>query len=104
MLSEALGVSANFVRSSDLLNEGVKGMRLINICKQLDGDYYLSGPAARDYIIEKEFDDANITLDYIQYSYPEYPQNFGEFEHYLSLLDLIFNCGPNALEFIRKNG
>jgi hypothetical protein len=104
LLSDALGINANFVKSSDLRNEGLKGMRLINICKQLEGDYYLSGPAARDYIIEEEFDDANIKLDYIQYSYPEYPQSFGEFDHYLSVLDLIFNCGPNALEFIRNNG
>jgi hypothetical protein len=32
--------------------------------------------------------------------YPEYPQRHPPFEHAVSILDLLFNAGPDAPEFI----
>jgi hypothetical protein len=32
--------------------------------------------------------------------YPEYPQRFPPFEHGVSILDLLFNTGPEAPQFI----
>ena len=32
--------------------------------------------------------------------YPEYPQLFPPFEHSVSILDLLFNTGPEAHTFI----
>ena len=34
--------------------------------------------------------------------YPEYPQLFGEFEHGVTVLDLIFNEGPNARQYMKS--
>jgi len=42
-------------------------------------------------------------LVYKQYSYPEYPQLYPPFEHGVSVLDLLFNAGPDARSYIFTN-
>ena len=39
-----------------------------------------------------------IVQDFI---HPEYPQLFGDFASHLSIVDLLFNCGPETLERIK---
>ncbi len=39
-------------------------------------------------------------MDYSRY--PEYAQLFPPFEHAVSIIDLIFNEGPNAPEFMKS--
>jgi hypothetical protein len=74
-----------------------KTERLANICAQAQGEAYISGPAARDYIDESLFMDRGIDLVWFEYSgYPEYPQLWGDFIHGVSILDLLFNCGKDA--------
>ena len=69
------------------------------------GDEYLSGPAAQDYIVESLFDEAGIKLTWMDYSgYPAYPQLFGEFEHGVTILDLLFNVGPDAPRYMKSFG
>jgi hypothetical protein len=34
--------------------------------------------------------------------YPEYRQLHGDFEHAVSVLDLLFNTGPDALRYLRR--
>ena len=62
--------------------------------KRFNGDYYVSGPLAKNYIDENEFSKRNIELCYKDYSgYPEYKQLYPPFSHYVSVLDLLFNVG-----------
>lgn len=100
LLCDVLGVTADFVNSKDLNAEGVKDERLIDICKKVGATTYLSGPAAKDYIDPLRFEDAGINLEYITYEYPQYAQLHGEFDHYVSVLDLIFNCGSDIKPLI----
>lgn len=75
--------------------------RLVFLCKTAGADYYLSGPAAKDYLEEECFAQAGIQLAYIDYSgYPEYKQLHPPFTHQVSVLDLIFMCGPRAGDYI----
>ena len=61
----------------------------------------LSGPAAKDYLQEEPFSDAGVTVAYMDYSgYPEYHQLYPPFEHRVSILDLIFNEGPDAGRYL----
>lgn len=79
-----------------------KTERLVDLCKQAGGTEYISGPAAKDYIEDRYFDEAGIKLSWFNYSgYPEYPQLWGEFVHDVSILDLLFNCGKDARKFMR---
>lgn len=79
--------------------------RLVDLCRQAGADEYLSGPAARSYIEEKPFSDAGIALTFMDYSgYPEYRQLYPPFEHQVSILDLIFNQGPDAQNYLKSFG
>lgn len=96
-----LSVERRFLRSSDLSPVGSKDDRLIDIVRKVDGSFYLSGPAARDYIVPQKFADAGIELAYQDYAgYPEYPQISDPFDPHVSALDLLFAVGPAAPEYI----
>lgn len=97
-----LGITTKISCSWDYqLIEG-KTERLVDLCKQAGGSQYISGPAAKDYIQESVFADHGIKLSWFDYTgYPEYPQLWGEFVHGVTILDLLFNCGPNAGRFMR---
>lgn len=98
---EFLRVETEFVDSRELHASGSKQDKLIDLLIKTGADYYLSGPAARNYIEEKGFVEAGIELQYKDYSgYPEYRQPHLPFEHGVSVLDLLFNCGPSSTEFI----
>lgn len=75
--------------------------RVIEICKHVGATHYLSGPAAKSYIEPQKFEMAAISLEYKEYAhYPEYPQRYGEFEHAVSIVDLLCNCGPESSQYI----
>ncbi len=79
-----------------------KTERLINLCKQAGATDYLSGPSARGYLDEALFVQAGIRLHYADYSeYPEYNQLFPPFNPYVSVLDLIFNTGNKAKQYMK---
>ena len=98
-----LGIKTKITWSSDYELVDGKTERLIGLVKSAGGDYYLSGPAAKDYIVEDLFKESNIKLEWMDYSnYPEYTQLSDVFEHKVSILDLIFNEGPNATKFMKS--
>lgn len=79
-----------------------KSERLAGLCSDAGGTEYVSGPSARDYIDEKVFADRDLKLTWFDYTgYPAYPQLWGEFTHNVTILDLIFNCGKDAVNFMR---
>lgn len=98
-----LGISTPFTWSREYAGEGQKTDRLVAICTAAQADAYLSGPSARDYIEPETFSAANVILEYMDYSgYPEYPQRGVGFEHGVSILDLLFNTGHKATEFMKS--
>ncbi len=103
LLARALAIKVEFVNSKDLNSKGSRDDKLIDICQKLGATHYLSGPSAKNYIVQEKFDSANIELEYMNYSYPEYSQINGDFDHYVTVLDVIFNCGPDAGKFIFTN-
>ena len=106
LLSHELGItSTRFLRSSELTGiDGIKTDRLIQILKRVGAKHYISGPAARNYIEAKKFDQAGITLEYIEYNYPEYPQLYPPFDLYVTILDLLFMTGEKAADYLFQTG
>lgn len=99
-----LGITAKISSSSDYQLVDGKTERLADLCQQAGGTEYTSGPAAKDYIEEHCFSERGIRLNWFDYSgYPEYPQLWGEFEHGVSILDLLFNCGKDSAKFMKWN-
>jgi WbqC-like protein family len=74
-----------------------KTARLVSLCQQAGASTYVSGPSARDYIDLGLFEEAGIAVEFFDYKgYPEYPQQYPPFKHDVSILDLLFNQGPDA--------
>lgn len=103
LIAKALDIDCKWVKASDLKIDGSKdGDKVIKICKELNCNYFINGPASKEFMNEELFKKEDITLDYIDYSYPEYDQLHTPFNHYVTVLDLIFCCGPKALNKIRE--
>jgi hypothetical protein len=100
-LARELGIShTRFLRSSELEATGQKTDRLVQILSQVGADHYISGPSAREYIEIEKFTSAGITMEYMDYNYPEYPQLHPPFDPFVSILDLLFMTGPEASKYI----
>lgn len=98
---ELLGIQTEFRDAAEFQAVGSKTDRLVDLCVKAGATHYLSGPAARTYIKPERFQEAGVQLEYKDYSgYPEYPQQSDSFEHAVSILDLIFNVGPAAPDYI----
>ena len=77
--------------------------KLLSICQQADATTYLSGPAAKEYFDLSLAQQMGIEVEWMDYSgYSEYSQLNPPFEHGVSILDLIFNEGPNAKKFMKS--
>ena len=103
-IAELLGIrSVEFLCSSELGEiHGEKTERLIQILEHLGANHYLSGPSARNYLDEDMFKKSGIQLEYMAYDYPEYPQFYPPFESQVSILDLLFMVGCDALDYIHN--
>ena len=48
------------------------------------------------------FKKEGIQVFFQDYKHPQYNQLYGSFEPYLSVIDLLFNCGPDSLSILKK--
>ncbi|QVM89948.1 WbqC family protein [Pseudomonas entomophila] len=104
-LCALLNIHTPLYRSEHLgRSEAGKNERLIHLCQALGATEYLSGPAASSYLDEAAFAAAGLDVSYMSYAgYPEYPQLFGAFEHAVSVVDLLFNTGSEASNFLERH-
>ncbi len=93
-------INTQFTRSSCLLSTGNKTDKLISILQIIGADQYLTGPSARNYIEEAKFADNHITLEYMKYDYREYSQLYPPYDPQVSIIDLLFMMGQDALQLI----
>lgn len=99
---EILGINTTFKDSREYCLTKSKGDRVLELLNKTQATYYLSGPAAKDYIDESLFKKANIELAWMDYSgYREYNQLYPPFEHGVSIIDLIFNTGEDARKYMK---
>ena len=97
-----LNISTQISASSEYTLDDDKSARLAHLTLQASGNIYVSGPSAKNYIDENIFKKNNIQLDWFDYSgYTEYNQLWGKFIHNVSILDLLFNCGPEASKYMK---
>jgi hypothetical protein len=98
-----LNIKTKIIDSRQFQLQEDKTARLVDICKVLNATEYLTGPAAKSYMDESQFEKENIKLTYFSYEgYPEYPQLYPPFEHGVTILDVIFNCGKESYKYILK--
>lgn len=96
-----LGITTQFADSRDYAVEGKKFGRLLDLLVKLHAEEYVSGPSAKNYLDDEQIEALGIKLVYKSYDgYPDYPQRFPPFEHAVSILDVLFNTGPDAPSYI----
>lgn len=92
-----------FIKSSMMEGiEGVKTDRVLNILKEIGADEFVCNPGAKVYIEKSKFEDENIDFYWFEFKHPVYPQLGKEFIPFLSVIDLLFNTGPKAKDYIRS--
>lgn len=98
---ELLGIHTVFTDARTYPAQGAKLDRILDLLRLSGAASYLSGPLAANYLESSRFEASGIALELKDYSdYPEYAQLHPPFEHTVSVLDLIFNTGPHAPEYI----
>ena len=102
-LKEEIGIETPLLRSSNMNITGEKTERLLSICRELGATHYLSGEAAKDYILEEDFSNQGIELEYQKYEHPVYPQRYPGFVPQMSTIDLLFNCGERSLDILNQH-
>jgi hypothetical protein len=81
-----------------------KSERLVNICVSAGASEYVSGPSAKNYLDERIFDESGVDVSWFNYDgYKEYRQLWEGFNHDVSILDLLFNLGKDAREFVKRS-
>jgi len=103
-LSGCLGVQIRCVRASELGVEGKRSGLLASIAEKLGATEYLSPIGSALYLIQEsqEFLNRDIKIFFHNYTHPTYRQLFPPFVAYASVVDLLFNEGPQALGIIRS--
>lgn len=86
-------IKTKFVLSSSLNINTSRENRIIDICKALNGDVYLSGLGAKAYQNEENFVRNGIVLRYSNFIPFQYPQQWGNFLANVSIIDFLMNCG-----------
>tara|TARA_Y100001954_G_scaffold111289_1_gene120670 strand:+ start:141 stop:821 length:681 start_codon:yes stop_codon:yes gene_type:complete len=94
---EVLNINTKILRAEDFSLSGNKNDRLIQLCKSLNANIYLSSPSAKSYINEKLFKENSISLDWMKYEYKfSYPQFSDEFYCNVSIIDMICHLGEES--------
>lgn len=98
-----LDIDTKIILSSDICSDNISGdQRILYILEKLNCSSYISGtgPGSLRYIKEDDFKQRNIELIWQHYSHPVYNQQYGEFIPYMSIIDLLFNEGPNSKNIV----
>ena len=102
-VAHLLGINKPIFLESQLKITTDKTSRLVDICRAMKADVYLSGIGGRDYLDEKQFESNGIKLIYQDFKHPQYEQCHEPFISCVSIIDLLFNCGDKSLKIlIRK--
>lgn len=82
-----------FLVSKNLSLTKRRDERIIEMCRMLGADTYISGAGAKDYHIEADYRNNGIRLVYSDYQPIVYPQVKGRKASNLSVIDYVMNCG-----------
>ena len=103
-IAKALGLSIEFMASSDFKETGAASEKILNLCKAVGATEYVTGLGSKSYLEEEDFECANIRIKYISpihFKYKQLHMSQG-FVADLSVLDFLFHNGPDALKEWRE--
>ena len=95
-----LGLDCEFTRSSTYGFTSSSSRKLLDIVMAERGNVYITGYGAKNYLDYELFESHGIDVEYIRYVLCEYPQLYGAFTPYVSIIDVIAHVGERASEFV----
>lgn len=95
-----LNIKARVVKMSDFSFKEKKSDLVLEICKKFNATKYVFGILGKDYADMNEFNKFGIKVYFQEYKHPEYNQLYGSFIPNLSIVDLLFNCGPSSYDIL----
>jgi hypothetical protein len=99
---EKLLLKTDLYLQSDLGVSGNGTDLIINICRYLGSDSYLTFPVVEKHLDVPLINKSGIQIKFVSFNPPVYPQLWGDFIHNLSTLDMLLNCGGKSKEIISK--
>lgn len=97
---ETLGIDISVHSAAEWAFRGEKSDLVLDMCKQVKADTYIFGALGKDYADVSAFESAGVRVIFQEYNHPTYSQLYGEFAPYLSIVDLLFNCGDESLDIL----
>ena len=79
---------------------GSKSDLVLDMCMQVQASDYIFGEQGKNYADSSKFRSNGVRDHYQSYNHPKYPQLHGDFLENLSILDLLFNCGPESISIL----
>ena len=98
-----LGITTKVVKSSELNIKKTGSERLLDICKKLSTNTYLSGELGKNYLNEEIFAEAKINIKYEKFQHPNYKQLGETFQPNMSIMDLLFNEGSKSKKILKDS-
>ena len=93
-----LGIKIPMLRESELKVTGTATDRLVNTCKAVGADTYISGSGGKNYLDEGSFTKNGLKVVYQNYRPLPYKQRFAtSFVPDLSIIDMLSNLGPDCM-------
>lgn len=102
-VNSKLELQTKMFRSSDLQCEGTSTQLLVELVKRVGGTDYLAGKGSQNYQDDELFSAAGIKTHISDFSVQTYPQRWGDFVAGLSIIDLLFNLGPESRAFLQSS-
>ena len=99
-----LNIKVKFSKSSSLNIQKKRSHKIVEICNLKLKKQLLSNEGTINYINhdKKIFEENDINVNFFKYDTIKYKQTSKIFIKELSILDLIFNEGPNSINIIKK--
>ena len=99
-----LEIKSKIVFSSELEISKKGSDRVLDICKAVGADHYITGTFwAESNLRVEEFKKSNIDIEFQKFQHPIYKQIHGEFIPEMSIIDLLFNEGRKEAKKILQN-
>jgi len=95
-----LGINIEIRFAGAFRFKGEKSALVLDMCKQLGANKYIFGIQGKEYCDVKAFRDAGVKPIFQNYIPPQYSTWKGESVPNLSIIDLLFNHGPNSLDIL----
>ncbi|MBW1650870.1 MAG: WbqC family protein [Deltaproteobacteria bacterium] len=100
---KCLKIDIPIVKASDYDFKGKKSDLVLDMCVKLGASKYIFGEQGKNYADAHTFNNSGIEIFFQEYNHPQYKQLHGEFQPFMSVIDLLFNEGEKSKEIIFYN-